>query len=70
MPSSTFADRVLVSLLKRRHVSQLSLRALLKANQHLGLTFGLQLAEKRDSGERWILVDRFKKELGYQSAKP
>jgi putative transposase len=53
MPSSTFADRVLVSLIKRRHLSQLALRAVLKANQLLGLTFGLQLAEKRDSGEPW-----------------
>ncbi len=50
MPISGLGERLFVSLMKQRNLERF-VRALLKANELLGLALGARLAELRDSGE-------------------
>ena len=51
MPVSDLGERLFVSLMKQRNLERFAVRALLKANELLGLALGARLAELRDSGE-------------------
>ncbi len=51
MPISGLGERLFVSLMKQRNLERFAVRALLKANELLGLALGARLAELRDSGE-------------------
>jgi len=51
MPTSDLGERLFASLMKQRHLERFAVRALLKANDLLGLALGARLAEIRDSGE-------------------
>ncbi len=51
MEGTTYADRIILSLAKRKNLQRLALHALMKANEMLGLALGVRLAELRDSEE-------------------
>jgi len=51
MPISDLGERLFVSLINQRNLERFAVRALLKANELLGLALGARLAELRDSGE-------------------
>ena len=56
MPVSDLGERLFVSLMKQRNLERFAVRALLKANELLGLALGARLAELRDSGEPLLAV--------------
>ncbi len=51
MTGSSYTDRIIITLAKHRNLDRMALRALMKANELLGLAVGVRLAEIRDSGE-------------------
>ncbi len=48
---SSYTDRIIISLAKRKNLDRVALRSLMKANELLGLAIGVRIAEIRDSGE-------------------
>jgi len=51
MGAAHFADRVVLAIVKNRHLSRPALKALIRANELLGLALGVRLASLRDSSE-------------------
>ncbi len=51
MTGSSYTDRIIIALAKRPNLDRFALRALMKANELLGLALGVRLAKIRDSGE-------------------
>lgn len=51
MPES-LAERAVVRIAKSRHIDRFAVRALLRANELLGLALGVRLATLRDSDDR------------------
>ena len=51
MGEAPFIDRAVLSIVKTRLLDRPSMRALVKANELLGLALGTRLASMRDSAE-------------------
>jgi putative transposase len=51
MGAAHFADRVILKIVKNRRLERLALKALIRANELLGLAIGVRLASIRDSSE-------------------
>ena len=50
--SESLAERAVVRIAKSRHIDRFAVRALLRANELLGLALGVLLAKLRDSDDR------------------
>jgi transposase InsO family protein len=61
-----FADRIVITVAKRRSFEPRALRAFLKALSLLGLAFGVRLAEMRDRGDPIQVHEAEKEELRLQ----
>ena len=53
---SSFLDRVVLRVVTSRHLDRLAMRALLRANELLGLAIGIRLAKLRDSADRLAVL--------------
>lgn len=51
MGEASFTEWVLHAISKNRHLDQLTMKALLKANELLGLALGVRIAKLRESQE-------------------
>lgn len=49
-------ERAVLKIAKSRHIERFAIRALLKANELLGLAIGVRLAKLRDSEDRFAAL--------------